>query len=297
MSAAVSFANEAVAPLSSSSIGRLHDDELLSVLSFLSLGDLSQLVRCVRAFNHVASKERSRGVVQECLDASALPLQLSSSLVQHVSSLNVCAVAGQRGGCRFSRDALRAVRSMPRVVRLFIYLTNEADVAGWTKLQSDADAARSLRDVWPTQLHFLHLHTSGALVLRSFLLLLALLPADELQLTELSLQGFTFSPLLSFDALLHLPKLRMLTLPSGNSLTDAQMAIVQQLSELRELDCLLSDKQLLALCAAAPQQLQHLERLNLWTNDIGETEIRALMRLPSLTALQPRRLTGRHGHC
>jgi hypothetical protein len=97
------------------SISRLHDDELSCVLTFLSLKDLTQLVRCSRRFNAVARKERSRELHLRG-SASFATVRLLIRFVCIVCSISV-SLSESFALRRVPSSAPRSFHSSPQTVR------------------------------------------------------------------------------------------------------------------------------------------------------------------------------------
>jgi hypothetical protein len=271
------------------SISRLHDDELLCVLPFLALPDLVQFVRCIRRFNNVVRKERSRGEHLDCA-AAIVPSLLSSSLGHHIS----CLWLERRTDAEpaVTRATLGQLRSLPQLTALRLHLFNEGDAAALVHRLNPETAVASFQAVLPTQLHSFNMSFSpmekmdalsdSTRPLFSFVLSAA---AVMPQLTELNIRCKTDGKDLHvrFDALAQLPHLRKLSM-FGVHWADEQLAELKQLSPLRELHTSMSVDAHIQLFQP-PHSLQ-LERIRLDIT-VDERVMHALLDLPTLTDLQP----------
>jgi hypothetical protein len=166
----------------------LHDDELVCVLPFLSLKDLSRLVRCSRRFHGVVRKERSRELHFRG-DATIVPLPFSV-LSHHVASLQL--EDEFNGNPRITRAVLRRLRDLPRLTALNLTLDDTAAVGYFMRGLSPETAVAALRAVLPTQLRSFSITTGlqmpldeqSAVLASSFWAALV----DMTQLTELTLE-------------------------------------------------------------------------------------------------------------
>jgi hypothetical protein len=268
------------------SISRLHDDELSCVLPFLALKDLAQLVRCSRRFNGVARKERNRGLRLKG-DAAVVPLLLTSVLSHHVSSLHLNHYFSS--DAPVTRDTLRRLCDLPRLTALQLSLQTDESVNLLMQGLSPETAAAALRAVLPTQLRsfgvttgtrYSQLSEQTAALASAFLAALG----DMTQLSELSIEQRSermhVRPELAH--LLHLRKLRLG--PIGGM--DEHVGELKQLNQLREL--ILSEKRLehIRLLCQPPHALR-LESISLPFTTLDEATMRALLHLPTLTALNP----------
>jgi hypothetical protein len=270
------------------SLSRLHDDELSCVLPFLSLSQLSQLVRCSRRFNGVARKERSRGLSRSSW-ASTVPYLLSSSISHHVTSLQL----NRRHIVEpaVTRATLVQLRSLPQLTALELELRSNDDVAALMQQLTSENAVAALRSVLPTQLRSFSLAVRATVVLDAptQLLFPSIFSAVAvmLQLTELDIRFQSHGIPLGarFDALTQLPQLRKLAM-YGVEWTDERLAEFKQLSQLRELNSNLMFDQLIALCQP-PHSMQQLECIDLGSISVDKSVMRALLHLPTLTDLAP----------
>jgi hypothetical protein len=117
------------------------------------------------------------------------------------------------------------------------------------------------------------------------------------QLTELSIRNFNPDQRSCMDLpstmLAQLPRLRKLTLIQLDfRCTEGWLAQHKQHEALRELNLFLKYAQLVVLCTQP--HFRQLESIGLPGAQLYEATMRALMHLPTLTALDPVRM---HGHC
>jgi hypothetical protein len=256
----------------------LHDDELVCTLSFLSLSDLGQLVRCSHRFNHVVRKERSREEHLECA-AAIVPSLLASSLGHHITSLKLVRQSNTEPAA--TRTTLGQLRSLPQLTALELLLRSNDDVAALLRQLTPENAVAALQAALPTQLRSFEfsirsgnpeLIVQAQLLFKSILAALPFMP----QLTTLTLAFHTMSPELRLAVLAQLPQLRKLTL-YGIAWTDEQLTEIKQLSQLRELDTRLT-------LAVLPVHLPQLESLLLTTTSSSE-EVIARLAHPTLQQL------------
>jgi hypothetical protein len=261
------------------SISRLHDDELSCVLPFLSLTDLSQLVRCSHRFNGLARKERSRGLHLEG-DVTVVPLA-SSSLRHHVTSIHLQRYEDEEAQPPVTLATLRELRALPQLTALQLNL-HPHDASSLMRRLTLANAVGALQLVLPTQLRSFKIYirsviresSAQAQLLSSSIL--AAIPAVP-QLTKLNLGCDVSSPEMRLTGLMHLPHLRTLTM-FGIRWTDERLTELKQLSQLRELSIDLESDTLIALCQ--PPHSLRLEHIDLCNILVDEAVIRALLHLP-----------------
>jgi hypothetical protein len=266
------------------SISRLHDDELSCMLPFLPLKDLSQLVRCNRRFIALARKERCREL---CLEGSSnIALVASSALSHHVTALHL-----KRRACDalLTRGTLRELRGLSRLTKLQITLWNHFEIGHFMQGLSRENATAALRAVLLTQLCSFslavgsrHSQFSGhsAELISCFWTALT----DMIQLTELSIEQFSIYLSMRPD-LAGLTQLRKLKMGPAGQLGE-RVAELKQLSQLRELTHYDYCPDRIRLLFQPPHALQ-LESLTLASDELelDETTMRALLHLPTLTAL------------
>jgi hypothetical protein len=259
----------------------------------LPLKDLTQLVRCSRRFNGVARKERSRGLQLECT-ATLAPVA-SSALSHHVISLRL-EHEHHRNTKALTRDTLQQLRGLPRLTSLQLTLTNNAAVRFLMVGLSRDDAFIELRAVLPTQLRSF-IVTAGswdsplseqtAVLASSFWAALG----NMTRLTELRVEQHSERNVMHVRPdLAGLAQLRKLTLgPAGERGEFA--AELKQLSQLRELTLLDEYPDRIRLLCPPPHALR-LETITLLSDrlEVNEETMRALLHLPTLTALRPGRL-------
>jgi hypothetical protein len=271
------------------SIPRLHDDELSYVLRFLSLQELVQLVRCSHRLNGVARKDRSRGLRLKG-DAAVVPLLLTSMLSHHVSLLHLDHYFSS--DAPVTRDTLRRLCDLPRLTSLQLSLQTDESVDLLMQGLTPENAAAALRAVLPTHLRSFGVTTgprysqlSGQTAALASAFWAAL--GDMPQLSELSIEQRSermhVRPELAH--LLHLRKLRLG--PTGGM--DEHVGELKQLGQLRELILYDEGVEHIRLLCQPPHALQ-LESISLPSTTLDEATMRALLRLPTLTALNPSRI-------
>jgi hypothetical protein len=295
----------------SRSVARLHDDELSCVLPFLSLAELSQLVRCSRRFNRLARKERSRGLHVQG-DTEVGPSLLSSFLGHHVTSLQLeCCANGVSAVTRAVLNQLRSLKLLPQLTAVDLHLVSigpDDDATAAASLESEQtlglpaeNAVSAFQAALPTQLHSFKvaLDIKGASNLPGapdsprllFPALVAALPVMQQQLRELRIECILDEmPLevrIELDVLAQLPHLRTLTLLHVRW-TYERLTDLKPLSSLRDLNTNLTSHQLIQLCY--PPHAMQLECIHLGFISVDKTVMRALLHLPTLTELQPKYL-------
>jgi hypothetical protein len=268
------------------SISRLHDDELVCILPFLDMKDLAVLVSCSRRFNGVARRERSRGVEIAPAVRSAL-LLARSPFNHHIAS--VWLEKRDTSDLHITRTVLQQLRLLPQLTKLDIRVRSEGAAAALLKGASSGSTAATLQAALPAGLSVFVVVTlpSSEDISTSKLETLAaafLAAASNMrQLTELKFYHHASWRQMQLDALVELPLLRKLTL---NAFKYGMPSFkLRQLSQLRELilnDIMPEDLQSLS---QPPHSLQ-LETLRVghW---VGEETMRSLVRLPTLTELEP----------
>jgi hypothetical protein len=258
-------------------------------LPFLSLPDLVQLVHCGQRFNHIARKERSRGLVLKG-SAKIAPVA-SSSLSHHVTSLHL--ERRLLNDVPLSRGTLQQLRHLPRLTSLQLTLRDDDAVDHFMQGLSWDDARAALRAVVP--LHLRSFCVAGGALFEplgeepAFLVSFfwTAVPAMT-QLTELNIELHS-RYIHRWPELAHLPHLRKLTLgPVGEWGEFA--AELKQLSQLRELTFLEDRPMRLRRLCQPPHALQ-LESLTFSSMELDEETMLALLHLPTLTALHPGRIS------
>jgi hypothetical protein len=265
----------------SHSISRLHDDELSCVLPFLSLADLTRMVRCSRHFNALARKEHSRGLHLEGDAATGIVPLPSSTISHHITSLQL--------EYEVTRDTLRQLYGLPQLTALQLMLYDDAVIGHFMEGLSPETAAAGLRAVLPTHLRSLSVTAGSFPSLDEFSAALAsafwAALGDMTQLTELTLLQYG-GLLYVRPELAHLPHLRKLTMgPAG--WRGEHVHTWQQLTQLRELTLHDGYTDRIRLLCQPPHALQ-LESLTFASMMVDEETMRALLHLPTLTALHPR---------
>jgi hypothetical protein len=197
------------------------------------------------------------------------------------------------------QETLRQLRALPQLTALQIVLPTHAHAVALLDGLTPNTAVAALQAVLPLQLRFFSLALENWVGVwfsdrqrdLTRLLFSSLLSAVAVmrQLTELDVRCESYgTPLIArFDALAQLPHLRKLSL-FDIVLTDEWIAELKQLSQLRELRTLLSHRELIRLCQP-PHALQ-LEYIDLHDILVDESEMRAVLHLPTLTKLQPKYL-------
>jgi hypothetical protein len=270
------------------SISRLHDDELSCVLAFLSLTDLAQLVRCNRRFIAHARKERSREL---CLEGSLNIVPVASSaLSHHVASLQ--SEHKFNGNAMITCDTLRQLHGLPRLTALTLILRDAAAISHFMQGVSPDNAAAALRTVLPTQLHsfsvitghrYYPLRKQSAILASPFWAALG----GMTQLTELHVEQHSEFIHVRPD-LAGLSHLRKLTLgPAGDR--SEYVDELKQLTQLRELTLHDTLPERIRLLCQPPHALQ-LENFALPSMAMDEETMRAVLQLPTLTALDVHRI-------
>jgi hypothetical protein len=261
------------------SISCLHDDELSCVLPFLSLVDLSQLVRCSRRFNSAARKERGRGLQLEG-DAAIAPFS-SSPLNHHVSSV---ALRRHYTSAMFvTQQTLRNLKDSRQLTALSLELPNHMDSDKLMQGQATEQFGNTFTSILPTQLRSFRASLGCEAAFCSALFAaLWVMP----QLTELAYYSMNAKLALPSAVLSQLSHLRKLEL-GINEWTAALSAEVKQLNQLRELHLhQLKQQEVITLCEP-PHALQ-LETIELLSRmSIDSAGMHALLQLPTLTALDP----------
>jgi hypothetical protein len=254
---------------------------LVSVLPFLFLKDLAQLVRRSRRFCSVMRKERSRRLTLFPAVRS-IPFLMRSSLMHHIALLSL--ETRNASDAPITRATLQQLRMLPQLAKLVIRVHSNKAAAALLH------GVSSLQSALPTSLRAFAFNTrpaSGELQstdlgkLGSAFLVAA---ASMQQLTELRIENQASWDHLRLDALVGLPKLRTLMLHANNC--RIPLSDLRALSQLRKLELeRVHSKDLVAMCQP-PHSLQ-LETLTLHVDwPLREAEMRALMHLPSLTELQ-----------
>jgi hypothetical protein len=271
------------------SISRLHDDELLHMLSFLALKDLAQLVHCSRRFRHVARKERNRG--SEIAPAVRdIPSLVRSSLKRHVASV----LLSESGvGAHVNRATLQQLRLLPHLTKLDVRVadidTAKALLPRWSTTSVTA-AAEKLIAALPTQLRSFCFATCPLYWTESTIkfetLSAAFLTAAATmrQLTELRISHSARWDGMQLDALVALPQLRTLTIAGSLAQQNRALSGLRQLRQLRELTLKCIQPEDFALLCQPPHALQ-LEALRV-DMGLGAHQMHALVQLPTLTELE-----------
>jgi hypothetical protein len=260
-------------------------------LSFLPLKDLSRLVRCSRRFHGLARKERSRGL-QLKGGSNIVPLP-SSALSHHVTSLHLERVWD--GEAPLTLYTLQQLHDLPWLTSLQLTLHNEEAVDYFMIIHALPldDVAAALRAVLPPQLRSFSvtlgylgqpLHIPSAILASSFRAALG----GMTQLTELSIEQYSEHNVMHIlPELTQLRQLRKMTLGPARFLDD--IAELKRLSQLRELTLHEYHPERIRLLCQPPHSLQ-LETLVIPFMKVDETTMRALLHLPTLTALRPGRI-------
>jgi hypothetical protein len=254
-------------------------------LHSLPLKDLAQLVRFNRRFNGVARKERSRGVHLEG-QATIAPVP-SSALSHHVSSLEL--VRYWHSFPPITRATLQQLRDLPHLTALQLSLVDNDDVGHFMQGLSLDNAAAALRAVLPTQLRSFSVVAGTRYDLmdeHTYRLASSFWAAlgDMTQLTELSFRQ-NFESMYTRPDLAQLSHLRKLTFgPAGER--GEHVESLKQLSQLRDLT-LLDECPLRIRLLCQPPHALRLESLTLTSTRVDEETMRALLHLPTLTALEP----------
>jgi hypothetical protein len=265
------------------SISRLHDDELLCMLGFLLLKDLAQLVRCSRRFNGVARKERSLDL-RLMGGASAVPVP-SSMLSHHVTTfrLHNC----YDSDVFFTQDTLRVLKNCPHLTALELMCMDAVEAAALLEGEPNEQSIEALKAVLPTHLKsFSALLFSGeSAVDQPHTLASVFCTAASVmtQLTELDIGQMESVMVLPTGVLRQHPRLRKLKLSQVRWSAEL-LAEVKQLHELREL--ILSGMQsheIVTLCD--PPHSWQLDTVRFFRGSLDAAAIRALLHLPTLTAL------------
>jgi hypothetical protein len=267
------------------SISRLHDDELVCVLSFLFLPDLSQLVRCSRRFNGVARKERSRGL-ELLTSAVTVPSLLSSTLGHHVTVLLL--ERRREAEAAVTRATLVQLRSLSQLTALSLQLRTNDDVAALVRGLTRETAVAVFQATLPPQLRAFEFSLRAVSLQSSAeaqLLLSAVLGALPVltHLTTLCIRQVCLLSEMRLDVLSQMPHLRSLSL-NYVRWTDERLAELKQLSTLREFESIMSSEELFKFCQP-PHSLQ-LEHFHLTGIAVDVPLMRALLHLPTLTALE-----------
>jgi hypothetical protein len=268
------------------SISRLHDDELVSVLAFLHLKDLAQLVRCSRRFNGVARRERGRELAATPAMRS-IPALVRSSLSHHITSVRL--EKRDASDSNITRATLQQLRSLPQLTKLDVRVYTEGAAASLLHGASSASAAESLQTVLPSSVRALSLtafpqsrrapEDKFKAVIATFLGAVVAMP----QLMELTLRQTAQWNGMRLDALAALPQLRKLSLLSSS--TGLSLVPLKAMNQLRELTLGFVESEELLSLFTLPHSLQ-LEVLRMETELFGD-EMRALLSVPTLTELQP----------
>jgi hypothetical protein len=251
----------------------------MCVSPFLSLADLSQLVRCSRRFNGVVRRERSRGLQLEG-QATIAPFS-SSSLNHHV--LSIALQRHSKSRVFVTRQALHNLKACPQLTALSLELPNYMDSDKLMQGQEIEQFVNTLTSILPTRLHSFSASLGCD---RAFCWALFAALSVMPQLTELSFRTAYATLVLPLAVLHKLPHLRKLGL-SSIDWSAALLEEVKQLSQLRELRLHgLGLQGVITLCQP-PHSLQ-LETIELLSGTyLNSTGMQALLQLSTLTALDP----------
>jgi hypothetical protein len=218
--------------------------------------------------------------------ANIVPLS-SSTLSHHVASLHL--KRGSNFDVPLTRDMLRPLRSLPRLTALQLTLCNDVAVDHFMQGLSVDEAAAAICAVLPTQLRsfgvivgskYCRLNEQTAALASSFWAALG----GMTQLTELNIEqhGSSMHARPELDRMPHLRKLTMG--PEGWCYENTDVAVLKQLNQLRELTLHEYFTPRIRLLCQPPHSLQ-LESLTLGSMEVDEETMRALLHLPTLTAL------------
>jgi hypothetical protein len=238
----------------------------------------------------VVRKERSRGF-HIAPSLSSIASLVRSSLSHHIGSVRL--IGGTGSKVHFNRATLHQLRMLPQLTKFDLAVVTEEAAAALLQGASSASAAELMQAALPTSLRSFSFTICPSADRRTPSAQSAALGATLLtaaasmpHLIELRICHGASWDNMRLDVLAESPQLRTLTLDGSSRHEEVpHVAGLKQLAQLRALTLERVPSELLVSLCQPPHSLQQLEALTVRLG-LGETEMRALLHLPTLTSLE-----------